>query len=40
VGFTRVTPKATGRPGYAPGDLLYQLSESVTRRGIPKAVQI
>src|ERR1700730_14358883 len=22
VGFTRVTPKATGRPGYAPGDLL------------------
>src|ERR1700730_15436905 len=20
VGFTRVTPKATGRPGYAPGD--------------------
>src|SRR5256884_5164027 len=22
VGFTRVAPKATGRPGYAPGDLL------------------
>jgi transposase len=22
AGFTRVTPKATGRPGYAPGDLL------------------
>jgi transposase len=22
VGFMRVTPKATGRPGYAPGDLL------------------
>jgi len=21
-GFTRVAPKATGRPGYAPGDLL------------------
>jgi transposase len=22
IGFARVTPKATGRPGYAPGDLL------------------
>ena len=22
AGFTRVAPKATGRPGYAPGDLL------------------
>jgi transposase len=22
MGFARVTPKATGRPGYAPGDLL------------------
>ena len=22
AGFNRVTPKATGRPGYAPGDLL------------------
>jgi transposase len=22
AGFTRVAPKATGRPGYAPGDIL------------------
>jgi hypothetical protein len=22
MGFVRVTPRATGRPGYAPGDLL------------------
>ena len=34
AGFGRVQPKATGRPGYAPGDLLNRTSGTIERNSL------
>src|SRR4051794_16767230 len=42
AGFARVQPKATGRPGYAPADLLklYTRIRQIDRGDTPKGLEI